>query len=99
DPTRALAVYDRSLLRLGEVKNNIRASRGEAEILACSSYALRRLKRTAEAKDRIDRAFHLLRETKDYPASRINPGSEPDVALRALAILSLASAVRFRRRR
>ena len=69
----------------GEVKNNIRARRGEAEILACSSYALRRLKRTVEAKDRIDRAFRLLRETKDYPASRINPGSEPDVALRALA--------------
>jgi serine/threonine-protein kinase len=85
DSARALAVYDRSLLRVGEVKNNIKARRGEAELLAYSSYALRRLNRTADAHDRIERAFQLLRDTKDYPAEQIALGSEADVALRALA--------------
>lgn len=85
DPPRALAVYDRSLLRLGEIKNNVRARRGEAELLASSSYALRGLNRTAEARDRIERAFRLLRETKDYPAERIVLGSEADMVNRALA--------------
>ncbi|HTM50134.1 MAG TPA: protein kinase [Bryobacteraceae bacterium] len=85
DPARALEVYDHSLLRLGEVKNNIRARRGEAEMLAYSSYALRRLNLAREAETRIARAFQLLRQTKDYPAARIKPGSEADAALRALA--------------
>jgi tetratricopeptide (TPR) repeat protein len=85
DSARALAVYDRSLLRVGEVKNNIKARRGEAELLAYSSYALRRLNRAADAHDRIERALQLLRDTKDYPAEQIALGSEVDVALRALA--------------
>jgi tetratricopeptide (TPR) repeat protein len=85
DPKRALAVYDLSLRRLGEIKSNIKARRGEAEILAHSSYALRRLNRPREAQDRIDRALKLLRETKDYPDSRVNLGNEADIALRALA--------------
>jgi tetratricopeptide (TPR) repeat protein len=84
DPRRALAVYDQALLRLGEIKNNTKARRGEAQLLAGSSYALRRLNRIGEAKDRIDGAFRLLRETKDYPAARINPDDEASAALRAL---------------
>lgn len=85
DPARALAVYDRSLLRIAEIKNNVKARRGEAEILAYSSYALRRLNRNGEAGRRIERAFQFLRDTKDYPADRIVLGSEADIALRALA--------------
>jgi serine/threonine-protein kinase len=85
DPARALAVYDRSLLRVGEVKNNLKARRGEAELLAYSSYALRRLNRAADARARIERALQLLRDTKDYPAEQIALGSEADIALRALA--------------
>jgi serine/threonine protein kinase len=84
NPQRALAVYDVGLLRLGEIKNNVKARRDEARMLAGSSYALRRLNRIREAKDRIDSAFRLLRETKDYPAERINPDNEAAAALRAL---------------
>lgn len=85
DPARALMVFDHALKRLGEIKNNSKARRGEAEMLACSAYALRRLNRTAEARGRIEKAFLLLRETKDYPANQIRLGSEVDFVLRALA--------------
>lgn len=85
NPVRALAVYDKALARLREVAKNNKARRGEAELLAGSSYALRRLKRFDEAKQRIDTAFRLLRETKDYPSERIRPGDEVINALRALA--------------
>jgi tetratricopeptide (TPR) repeat protein len=71
DPVRALAVYDVAIRRLSEVQNNLRARRARAAALANSSYALRRLHRTSEAKQRIDAAFAILRDTKDYPADRI----------------------------
>jgi len=83
DAQRALAVYDHALLRLGEISNNAKARRGEAEILAGSSYALRRLHRVGDAEKRIDAAFRRLRDTKDYPADRIELGSEADTVLRA----------------
>lgn len=85
DPRRSLAVYDLGIRRLSEVKNNNRARGGAAGLLAGSSYPLRRLDRTAEARTRIDDAFQLLRETKEYPAERIDPDSEAEPALRALA--------------
>jgi hypothetical protein len=83
DPQRALTVYNHSLLRLAEIKNNVKARREETKLLAGSSYALRRLNRTGEAKERIDTALSLLRDTKDYPAARIQPDSDADVVLRA----------------
>jgi tetratricopeptide (TPR) repeat protein len=83
-PLEALGVYDLAIRRLGEVKDNDRARRGQAGALAGSSYALRRLKRIQEARERIDRAFRLLRETKDYPADRISTDSEVEPTLRAL---------------
>jgi tetratricopeptide (TPR) repeat protein len=85
DPRRALEVYDLALRRLAEVRDNPTARRGQAGLLAGSSYALRRLNRTGEAKDRIEAAFRLLRETNDYPADRIGTDSEAEPALRALA--------------
>jgi serine/threonine-protein kinase len=85
DPARAMQVYDHALKRLGEIKNNSKARRGEAELLAGSAYALRRLHRAAEARGRIDKALQLLRETKDYPAKRIRLGGEVDFVTRALA--------------
>jgi len=85
DPARALSVYDLAIRRLGEVKNNDRFRRGQAGALAGSSYALRRLNRTREAKERIDAALALLRQTRDYPSGRINTDSEVEPALRALA--------------
>jgi tetratricopeptide (TPR) repeat protein len=84
DPWRSLAVYDLALRRIREVPNNVSARHNETLLLAGSSYVLRRVNRIAEAKDRIDTAFRLLREMKDYPADRIDSGGEADMALRAL---------------
>jgi tetratricopeptide (TPR) repeat protein len=84
DLRRALGVYDQGLVRIREVKNNAKARRAESLLLAGSSYALRGLHRSAEAQQRIDKAFSLLRETKDYPANRIDPANEVDAVLRAL---------------
>ena len=84
DPQKALAVYDQALQRIREVKNNAKARRAESLLLAGSSYPLRALRRSAQAKDRLDNAFSLLRETKDYPTNRIDPDNEADAALRAL---------------
>jgi tetratricopeptide (TPR) repeat protein len=85
DAQRALAVYDQARRRLGEVRNNPAARRAEAGMLAGSSYALRRLNRASEARNRIEAALRVLRETKDYPADRIDTDSEVEPALRALA--------------
>lgn len=85
NPARALEVYDRSLLRIREVPNDVAARRAEALLLAGSSYAARWMHREKDAKDRVDAAFRLLKETKDYPAELIQAGSETDISMRALA--------------
>src|SRR5579872_3603029 len=84
-PKQALEVYDHSLMRIREVPSNIQERRQEASLLAASSYAARWLHREGDARDRIEAAFRLLRATKDYPAEKIQPGSEADQAARALA--------------
>ena len=73
------------LMRIREVPSDIQARRLEASLLAASSYAARWLHREGDARARIDAAFRLLRDTKDYPAEIIKPGSEADNAARALA--------------
>src|SRR5580658_10396693 len=85
DPKRALDVYDHSLVRIREVRADVAARRVETLLLAGSSYAARWIHHEKDAKDRIDAAFRLLNETKDYPAGSINAGSEADTAMRALA--------------
>jgi serine/threonine-protein kinase len=85
DPARALNVYDRALLRLASIKNNVIARLSEVSELAGSSYALRALQRPAEARVRLDAAFAKLAELKRYPAPRVEPGSEIGDALIALA--------------
>lgn len=85
NPKRALEIYDHSLIRIREVPNDVDARRVEALLLAGSSYAARCARREDDARARIDAAFRLLRETKDYPAEAIMPGSEADSALNALA--------------
>jgi len=85
NPKRAIEVYDHSLVRVREVPNDVAARRIEALLLAGSSYAARAIYRDGDAKERIDAAFRLLRETGDYPATAVQPGSEADVALQALA--------------
>jgi serine/threonine protein kinase len=85
NPQKALAVYDHSLATLREAKANSRAQRDEAELLAASSYAERWAGRSDEAKQRIDKAFRLLRDAKILPAEKIEPMSEADHAMRASA--------------
>ena len=85
DPQQALQIYDHTLLRIREVPSDIAARRAEAVLLAASSYAARWIHRESDARNRIDAAFRLLRDTKDYPAETIKPASESDIAVRALA--------------
>jgi tetratricopeptide (TPR) repeat protein len=85
DPAGALAVYDRALRRVREIKSSAATQLAEAALLASSSYAVRALHREDEAKQRIELALRLLRELKQYPAEKIEPLSEPDRAVRALA--------------
>ena len=85
DPRRALAVYDLGILRLGEMSNSLKASRDRAQLMANSSYSLRRLHRISEAKARIDDALAILKATKDYPAERIRLGSYNYAIVCALA--------------
>jgi hypothetical protein len=84
-PRRALEVYDHSLMRVREVPNDVAACRLQVLLLAGSSYAARRMHRESDAMARIDAAFRLLRDTGDYPAAVLKPGSEADIAVRALA--------------
>lgn len=83
DPLRALEVYDAGLRRAAEI-NNSESSRDRVRLLADSSYPLRTLHRTAEARQRIDQAFDGLRTLKAWPISSIRPGEEPIFAMRAL---------------
>jgi serine/threonine protein kinase len=85
DPQQSLAIFDLGIRRLREVKDNVGARRREAEALAESSYPLRVLHRFPEARARIDAAFTVLRQTKDYPAQRLNPESAVVMAMRAQA--------------
>jgi tetratricopeptide (TPR) repeat protein len=83
DPERALAIYDYSLRRVREVSDNPEARRAEAELLAASTHALQRLKRTRQAGERVAAALRLLEEINDYPADRIAPHSAAYEAVRA----------------
>ena len=75
DPRRALDVYDLGLHRLTESRSSLKARRDRAQLLAKSSYPLRRLHREEEARARLDAARATLAETGDYPAERIRLGS------------------------
>jgi tetratricopeptide (TPR) repeat protein len=85
DPRRALAVYDLGIRRLGEMGTSLKARRDHAQLLANSSYSLRRLNRASEARARIDMAFAILKNTRDYPAERISLGSYVYAIMCALA--------------
>lgn len=85
DPQGALAVYDRALKRSREVRASVPTLRERALLLASSAYAFGRLHRPVEAKQRIDAALSILKETKDYPAERIKLDSEAFVVASAQA--------------
>src|SRR5262245_2643023 len=84
DAARALNVYDSAFRRLAEV-NSTKSRRDQVWLLAGSSYSLRRLGRPADAKKRIDDAFAILKDVKDYPAATVELGDIVDATLRALA--------------
>lgn len=85
EPREALAVYDVALGRLDEITNNVKARRDKALVLANSSYALRRVNRTADGKTRLDEALSILTEIKDYPSDRVALGEELGAVLQAFA--------------
>jgi tetratricopeptide (TPR) repeat protein len=84
DPARALAIYDHALRHTTEVGSKT-MQLDEVGLLAGSAYALRRLGRPADARQRLDAAFARLRQLKFYPTQRIVARYEVDVALSALA--------------
>jgi tetratricopeptide (TPR) repeat protein len=85
DPARGLAIYDRTLLRLREIKANNKSRRQEARILAHSSYPLRSLHHLQEAKQRIDEAFEILRRLGEDESGVGIIGGEWDNTMRASA--------------
>jgi len=85
EPRKALPVYDQALARIREAKANASTERDEAELLAGSSYAVRWAGRNQEARQRIERAFQLLRDAQRYPADKVEPMSDAYDALRASA--------------
>lgn len=87
DAARSLAVYDHTLGHLAEIPNNGLMRRFEVGAMAGSTYPLRRLDRTAEARQRLDGAFERLAQLKLYPADKITSGSIAYKTLRALADL------------
>src|SRR5262249_10494888 len=87
DPRGALKLYDHLLVHAAEIKENQSFRRFEVSALAGSGDALRRLGRSTEARDRIERAMSRLRALGDYPKERIGLSSEVDETLSALAEL------------
>jgi serine/threonine protein kinase len=87
DPARALALYDEALRRTAEIKNNARARRDEARLLAESTYPLRTLHRLDEARVRLRRAEEALRQLNMYPAVTVEAGSETGALLLASVLL------------
>jgi tetratricopeptide (TPR) repeat protein len=85
DPQAALDVYNHMLGHLADMKEDVHLQAYSVRVLAGSSYPLRRLGRPAEARQRLDLAFERLRQLKYYPSDKIEPGSDAEEALRALA--------------
>ncbi len=85
DARRAFDVYTHALRHLAEVQGDPHLERYEINLLAGSSYALQKLGRGSEARQKIDTALKQLKDLKFYPADKIDLGSETEETLRALA--------------
>jgi serine/threonine protein kinase len=85
DAQRALDIYDHTLRHLAEAHNDVHLQRYEVELLAGSSYALRRQGRGGEARQRLETALDRLKQLKFYPADKIDLDSEAAQTLRGLA--------------
>jgi serine/threonine protein kinase/tetratricopeptide (TPR) repeat protein len=69
-PRQALTLYDVALGRLSGTRSSLPTQRDRALALANSAYAVRSLGRVSEARQRIDAALEILKETHDYPAEQ-----------------------------
>jgi tetratricopeptide (TPR) repeat protein len=85
----ALDVYDHALRHLAEVHGDVHLERYGINLLAGSSYALQKLGRTSEARQRVETALKQLKELQFYPADKIDLGSEAGETLQALASLEV----------
>jgi serine/threonine protein kinase len=85
DARKSLEVYDHTLRHLGEIKSNPNVQFYQARAMAGSSYPLRKLGRSAEARQRLEAAFQLLSQLKMYPADEIGLGTGAHRALAAQA--------------
>jgi tetratricopeptide (TPR) repeat protein len=85
EPQKALLVYDQALARIREAKTNVSTQLTAADLLAGSSYPLRWLGQEEEARRRIEEAFQLLRDARQYPADSVEPMSRADHVIRAEA--------------
>ena len=85
EPPTALAVYDRAISRIREVKPNSSTRRDEAQLLAASAYCARWEGHGAQAQQRIDKALQVLRDAQKYPTDKIEPMSDVYDVLRAQA--------------
>ena len=84
-PREALSIYDQALARMRETKSNPGSQQVEADLLAASSYAARRVGLSKDADRRISEASNFLRDSGAYPADKVEPMSEADHLLRAQA--------------
>ena len=85
DARRAIAVYDHTLRHLAEVKSNPNVQFYQARAMIGSSYPLRELRRSAEARQRLEASFKILLALKMYPAEEIGLGTGAHRALAAQA--------------
>lgn len=85
DTRRALDLYDHALPRFADIGDDRHLQRDKVLLLADSSRVLARLGRFPEARRRLDAAFDLLKRLGFYPCEHIDPGSETEDAVMALA--------------
>src|SRR5262249_22186507 len=85
DARRALDIYDHALRDLSDTAGDAHLEPYKVQLLAGARYPLRRLGRPAEARKRLDSAFQLLKDLKFYPGGKVEPDSEADETLCALA--------------
>lgn len=94
DPKRALETYDLVLSKCAAMRGGAKARLDEVKPLCGAGLALLDSGRPDLARLRLEAAFDRLRDFRLYPAGMVDPDSEADAALRALAALETASGRR-----
>ena len=84
DAPRAMKIYEESLTLLAPLKNS-KMRRDFARTLAGVALLLQKTGHSADARERLAKAFEQLKTLSLYPADKVTLGSELDAALRARA--------------